>query len=65
MEITVTLSDESVRLLGVLKERGVYGLSKEDVAARFIDCALQDLVQRGVLKLRDPLMRRRSPDERK
>lgn len=45
MEITVTLSHESVRMLERLAELGIYGELKEEVAARFIDARLQELLE--------------------
>ncbi len=44
------LSPQSVRLLEILAARGIYGSTREEVAARFIDGALQDLVAQGVVK---------------
>jgi hypothetical protein len=48
----ITLSVESIRLLEELAARGIYGRSKADVAARFIERALEDYVEKPKLKLR-------------
>jgi hypothetical protein len=48
----ITLSLESVRLLEELAARGIYGRSKADVAARFIERALEEYVEKPRLKLR-------------
>jgi hypothetical protein len=45
MELTLTLSAESTRMLESLSELGIYGATKEEVAARFIDARLQELVE--------------------
>jgi|GEM_PF-2850825 len=49
--VTVTLSEESVRLLDELAERGIYGKNKAEVAARFIDRALQEFAETPRFKL--------------
>jgi hypothetical protein len=43
--IRVTLSEQSVRLLDELAEKGIYGRNKAEVAGRFIDEALQKFVE--------------------
>ncbi len=49
--ITVTVSDQSIRLLDEIAGRGIYGKNKAEVAARFIDKALQEFVDPPRLKL--------------
>jgi hypothetical protein len=48
----ITLSVESIRLLSELAAKGIYGRNKAEVAARFIDKALEEFVERPKLKLR-------------
>jgi len=50
--IRVTLSDQSVRLLDELAEKGIYGRNRAEVAGRFIDQALQGFVEAPKLKLK-------------
>jgi hypothetical protein len=50
--VRVTLSSESVRLLDELALKGIYGRNRAEVAARFVDQALQAFVDRPTLKLR-------------
>jgi len=49
--ITVTVSNQSIRLLDELAELGIYGKNKAEVAARFIDKALHEFVDTPRLKL--------------
>ncbi len=49
--VRVTLSQQSIRLLDQLAEKGIYGRNKAEVAGRFIDAALQELVETPRLKL--------------
>ena len=49
--VRITLSSESVTLLDQLSERGIYGRNRAEVAARFVDQALQAFVDRPILKL--------------
>jgi hypothetical protein len=51
--IRVTLSKQSVALLDELARKGIYGRNRADVAARFVDEALQKLVETPVLKIRE------------
>jgi len=51
--IRVTLSRQSVALLDELARKGIYGRNRADVAARFVDEALQKLVEIPVLKIRE------------
>lgn len=44
------LSDRSIQLLGKLAELGIYGRTAAAVAARFIDQALLEFVERPVLE---------------
>ncbi|HBB86399.1 MAG TPA: hypothetical protein DC047_02145 [Blastocatellia bacterium] len=49
--ITVTLSEQSVLLLEGIAEGGIYGKNRAEVAARFIDQALEDFVVFARFKL--------------
>jgi len=49
--IRVTLSSQSVALLDELARKGIYGRNRADVAGRFVDEALQKLVEAPVLKI--------------
>lgn len=58
--IRVTLSEQSVRLLDELAEKGIYGRNRAEVAGRFIDEALQKFVEAPRLKITtQPLRKRR------
>ncbi len=50
--VRITLSAESVRLLKELAARGVFGRNHAEVAARFVDKALQDFFDKPNLALR-------------
>lgn len=50
-EITLDLSWQSIHLLKELERWGIYGVTKEEIAGRFIDKALTDLAERRHLKL--------------
>jgi hypothetical protein len=43
--LSITLSRQSVEALNQIAARGIYGRNAPEVAARFVDRALQDLVQ--------------------
>jgi hypothetical protein len=43
--LTITLSRQSVDALNQLAARGLYGRNAAEVAARFVDSALQDFVE--------------------
>jgi hypothetical protein len=43
--VTITLSRQSVEALNQIAARGIFGRNAPEVAARFVDRALQDLVQ--------------------
>jgi hypothetical protein len=43
--LTITLSRQSVDALNQIAVRGIYGRNAPEVAARFVDLRLQDLVQ--------------------
>jgi len=43
--ITVTVSEQSKRLLEQLAQRGIYGRNPADVAGRFVDAALQQFIE--------------------
>ena len=49
--VRVTVSNQSVRLLDELASRGVYGRNRAEVAARFIDEALQKFIDTPRLKV--------------
>jgi hypothetical protein len=50
--VRITLSSESVRLLDELADKGIYGRNRAEVAARFVDRALQEFVDIPKLSLR-------------
>ena len=52
VQFTVTESAETHRLLANLATRGIYGRNPSEVAARFIDQAIQSFVERPKLLLR-------------
>jgi len=54
----ITLSVESVRLLDELATKGIYGRNRAEVAARFVDRALAEFVERPKLVLRSSRIRR-------
>jgi hypothetical protein len=58
--IRVTLSEQSVRLLDELAEKGIYGRNKAEVAGRFIDEALQKFVEVPRLNLEGNTRRKRT-----
>lgn len=43
--LTITLSRQSVDALNQIASRGLYGRNPSEVAARFVDSALRELVQ--------------------
>ncbi len=49
--IRITVSVQSGRLLDQLAQRGVYGRGPAEVAARFVDRALQRFIQQPKLKI--------------
>lgn len=50
-ELRITLSQQSIDLLDELAKRGIYGRNKAEVAARFIDVALERFIDAPRLKL--------------
>ncbi len=48
----ITVSKESVRLLREIAARGIYGRTVPEVAARFVDAALDGFAVRPKFKLR-------------
>lgn len=50
-KITITISDESGRLLDRLAQNGIYGRNAAEVAGRFVDRALEEFIERPKLKL--------------
>lgn len=49
--LTVDLSEQAIHLLHELERWGIYGVTAEEIAARFIDQALIEKAERGLLKL--------------
>jgi hypothetical protein len=47
----ITLSSESVRLLDEIAKNGIWGRNRAEVAARFVDRALEGFVQLPKIKL--------------
>jgi hypothetical protein len=58
--VKVTLSERSIRLLDTLAGRGIYGRNKSEVAGRFVDAALQRLVETNQLKLDNNAQKKRA-----
>ena len=50
-EITINLTPQSIHLLKELERWGIYGVTKEEIAARFVDQALIEKAEKGMLKL--------------
>jgi hypothetical protein len=50
--VRITLSGQSVDLLELLAQKGIYGRNSAEVAGRFVDKALQGFVESPMLKLR-------------
>jgi hypothetical protein len=50
--LRITLSSESFRLLRELASRGIYGRTEAEVAARFVDQALEKFVELPKLTLK-------------
>ena len=50
--VRITLSSQSVDLLELLAQRGIYGRNPAEVAGRFVDQALQELVAPPKLKVK-------------
>jgi hypothetical protein len=48
---SITLSLESIRLLDEIAKNGIWGRNKADVAARFVDRALEAFVEQPKVKL--------------
>lgn len=53
----ITTSAESFRLLHELATKGIYGKNEAEVAARFVERALEEYVERPKLKLRSSRLR--------
>ena len=49
--LPITLSRESIQLLDQIARNGIWGRNRADVAARFVDRALQDFVEQPKVKL--------------
>ncbi len=47
--LRVTVSSQSAALLEQLAARGIYGRNAAEVAARFVDAALQEFIERPKL----------------
>jgi hypothetical protein len=58
---SITLSTESVRLLDEIAKNGIWGRNRPEVAARFIDRALEAFVEQPRAKL--PAIKLKSPSE--
>jgi hypothetical protein len=58
---SITLSTESVRLLDEIAKNGVWGRNRPEVAARFIDRALEAFVEQPKVKL--PAIELKRPSE--
>jgi len=52
-KLRVTLSDQSIRLLIEIAEKGVYGRNPSEVAGRFIDKALQEFIDTPRLQIKN------------
>jgi hypothetical protein len=50
--LRITLSTQSVDLLELLAQRGIYGRNAAEVAGRFVDSALQNFVNAPKLELK-------------
>jgi hypothetical protein len=50
--LTMTLSRQSLEALEKIAARGIYGRNAAEVAARFVDRALQDLIEFPPITLR-------------
>jgi hypothetical protein len=60
--LRVTVSAQSMRLLEQLAERGIYGRNSAEVAARFIDDALKQFVEKPKLTVRRVSEQKRGTD---
>ena len=60
--VPITLSLESIRLLDELAKNGIWGRNRAEVAARFVDRALEGFVEQPKAKL--PKLTLRSPRKR-
>ena len=49
--LSITLSRESIQLLDQIARNGIWGRNRADVAARFVDRALEDFVEQPKVKL--------------
>jgi hypothetical protein len=49
--VPITLSLSSVKLLDEIAKNGIWGRNRAEVAARFVDLALQGFVEQPKLKL--------------
>jgi hypothetical protein len=58
---SITLSTESVRLLDQIAKNGIWGRNRPEVAARFIDRALEAFVEQPRAKL--PAIKLKPPSE--
>jgi hypothetical protein len=50
-QITITISEQSGKLLDRLAQMGIYGRNPADVAGRFVDKALQEFVEKPRLRV--------------
>ena len=55
---TITLSMKSLRILDEIAKNGIWGRNRAEVAARFVDRALEDFVEQPKIKLPEIKLRR-------
>jgi hypothetical protein len=56
-DLPITLSVESVRLLDQIAKNGIWGRNRAEVAARFVDRALEGFVEQPKVRLREMKLR--------
>ena len=54
VSLRIVLTTEAVRLLDEMAEAGIYGATRAEVAARFVDQMLMNYVEEPTLQLRMP-----------
>lgn len=57
--ILARLSRQSVDLLEKLAAQGIYGVDREEVAARMIDASLLAFIERGLIEMPHPRAKRK------
>lgn len=45
MKLTINLSYQAIRLIDQIAERGIWGATREEVATRMVDQALQGFIE--------------------